>query len=369
MRKSHLLASALLKLSATRLADTLWGIDRLTVLVYHRIADPDAPNFRYFRRNVSATPEMFRRQMAYVAEHFNVIDLVMLQEFILRGCPLPPRPLLITFDDGYLDNYTNAYPVLRDCGFPAVIFLITNHMDHPMPPWWDQCAYFFEHTHKVQAQLPFIGEYDLATTEQRRAVCYIFNEKVKRVPEVYKQRAMHELQTILDVPLPSEDHSLFLSWQHVRELVANGIACQPHTATHPILSQVDYTEMARQLYESRCRIEAETNQVATAFAYPNGMTGDYTPDTLRVLREAGFVVAFTHKPGPMHAVTARQHPLEISRVPVDSRDTFEMFAMHVMGLLNAWRRPAFVPDRVARPDETQAAPGCLLPLAQRREQP
>ncbi len=369
MRKSHLLASALLKLSAPRMADTLWGPDRLTVLVYHRIADPDAPDFRYFRPNVSATPQVFRRQMAYVAEHFNVIDLARLQAFIRDGCPLPPRPLLITFDDGYLDNYTNAYPVLRDYRLPAVIFLITDQMDNPLPPWWDQCAYYFQCTDKSRAQLPFIGEYDLATPQQRMMVCHTFINKLKRVPEIYKQRAMHELQTILDVPPPPEGERLFVSWQQVRELVDNGIICQPHTVTHPILAQIDYAEMARQLYDSRCRIEAETCQPVLAFAYPNGLPGDYTPDALRAVREAGFSMAFTHKPGPVRAATARQHPLEISRVAVDRRDTFEMFVMHALGLLTAWQRPAFVPDRVGCPEGVVTAPGCLLNLAQRREQP
>src|SRR5436190_24399210 len=111
MRKSHLFASAMVKSRAFRLADTLWGPDRLTVLVYHRVADVHSPDFRYFRPNVSASPDLFRQQMAFVARHFNVIDLALLRESILHDCRLPPRPLLVTFDDGYVDNYTYAYPI------------------------------------------------------------------------------------------------------------------------------------------------------------------------------------------------------------------------------------------------------------------
>jgi peptidoglycan/xylan/chitin deacetylase (PgdA/CDA1 family) len=344
MRKSHILAATLIKLSAIRLADALWGPDRLTVLVYHRIGDADAPDFEGYRPNVSATPEQFRRQMAYVAEHFNVIDLARLQSFVVNDCPLPPRPLLITFDDGYLDNYTNAFPILRSLGLPAVIFLITNHMDDPTLPWWDQCAYYFRCTARTSAPLPFIGDCALATCEQRGTACDRLIETLKHVPEIYKQRAVQELRIVLGVDLPP-DQSIFLSWEQARELVANQIACQPHTVSHPILSQVDYAEMSRQLRESHARIEAETGQAATAFAYPNGLQGDYTEAALRAVHEVGYSLAFTHQPGPIHADLARQHPLEISRIPMNYRDTFEMFVTKVMGTFSFWRRPAFVPEQ------------------------
>ncbi len=351
MRKSHLLASALVKSGALRLADAFWGPTRLTILVYHRITDVNAPNFRYFRPNVGASPALFKRQMAFVAEHFNVIDLETLQKFVLHGVPLPPRPLLITFDDGYLDNYTTAYPILRDYGFPAVIFLITGHMDNPGLPWWEQCAYYFDATARKHAQLPFIGECDLSTPAQRLVARHLFMETIKRVPEIYKQRAIDELQTILDVSPPPADSPLFVSWEQVRELVANGVACQPHTVTHPILSQIDDVEIFRQFQESRSRIEAETGQAADVFAYPNGLHGDYTACALQALRQAGFSMAFTHNPGPMRPGDARRHPFEILRVPIYYPDTFEMFVTKVMGVFTLPRHPQYVASNAERVPE------------------
>jgi peptidoglycan/xylan/chitin deacetylase (PgdA/CDA1 family) len=366
MRKSHLFATALVKSGAVRLANTLWGPNRLTVLAYHRIADAFAPDFRYYRHSASATPELFREQMAFVAKHFNVIDLTTLREYILHNCRLPSRPLLITFDDGYADNYTNAFPILRDLGLPAVIFLITGRVDDPAPPWWDLCAYYFLHTLRERAQIPFMGEQDLSTPRQRDLICRTFGERLKRVPEIYKQRAISELPSILDVPPPDAHESLFVSWDQVRELVANGIACQPHTVTHPILSQIEYAEMYRQLTESRARIEAETGQTATTFAYPNGMPGDYTGMTLRALREAGYSMAFTHRTGPMHLCEAQQHPMEIARIPIDHGDTFEMFVMKVMGTFTRWQRASYVLDGVE--SRNRPAPeGSFLPrFAHRR---
>src|SRR5262249_9333665 len=152
---------------AVRLADTLWGPDRLTVLAYHRIADAFAPDFKYYRHSASATPELFREQMAFVAKHFNVIDLTTLREYILHDCRLPSRPLLITFDGGYTHNSPDAFPFRRCLALPAVIFLITSQMDDPALPWWDLCAYFFLRTARERAQIPFMGEQDLSTPRQR----------------------------------------------------------------------------------------------------------------------------------------------------------------------------------------------------------
>src|SRR5262249_33831995 len=142
--------------------------------------------------NVSASPAMFARQVAYVAKHFNVIDLAALREFIQLGRPLPSRPLLITFDDGYLDNYSNAYPVLRQYGLPAVIFLVTDWIGTPTIPWWDECAYLFQHTTTTHAVLPLIGERSLAVPDQRIAARDALMRALKQVPESQKQAAMQQ---------------------------------------------------------------------------------------------------------------------------------------------------------------------------------
>jgi peptidoglycan/xylan/chitin deacetylase (PgdA/CDA1 family) len=330
MRKSHLLAAMLHKIGAARALDAFWGPNRLTVLAYHRIAEV-GPDFDHYLPNVSAAPDLFARQMDWVAQRFHVIDLAALRAFVEEGKTLPPRPLLITFDDGYLDNYQNAYPVLRAHGFPAVIFLITGKMDHPARPWWDECAYYFLHTPRQQATLPLIGPSDLSTPEQRTTAREALMRRLKTVPESEQQAALHALPDALGVSILPEP-PLFVSWDQVRELVANGIACQPHTETHPILTRIPPDEARRQIAGSRARIAAETGQDVSAFAYPNGTLADYSRDTIQVLRETGYTLAFTLSPGPLRAGQVQRHPFEIPRVYLSRRDTLETFIMKVMGL-------------------------------------
>ena len=314
------------------LLDSPLSRHHLTVLTYHRVNDPNAPDFRYAQYNVSATPEQFSQQMEYVAEHYNVIGLQTLVDHVCNHQPLPDRALLITFDDGYKDNFTEAYPILKRHHFPAVIFLATGFLNTSAVPWWDQCAYYFRHTSKKHATLPLIGEQSLETPLAMEAAHETFIYAIKAVPEDQKQAALAQLPAALDLEAVAHDEQLFLNWDEVRELVANGIDCQAHTVTHPILSRTDAKDVQYQLSAARADIEQQTGKAVTAFAYPNGTPADYTASTLQLLRETGYQVAFTLVPGPSSSGEAIRNPLELRRNHIRYYDSFEMFTLKLLGV-------------------------------------
>ena len=330
-RAKGLAATALYRLGVDRLLDRHYGPERLTVLCYHRVNDPDAPGFVYDPEPVSATPENFRRQMDYVARHFNVIDLDALDAYVAHGRALPPRPLLITFDDGYRDNYTHAYPILRERGLPAVIFVAVGHIDDPHLPWWDRLAYLFRQAPAdSDPVLPLLGRLPLVTSAQREAAHQRMLARLKAIPEVAKAAALDDLEAALGVT-PPYDPGLFLSWDEIRELTANSIACQSHTVHHPILTRIPPEAARRELAEAKERLEAETGRLVTALAYPNGLPGDYDATVQQALRETGYHLAFTLTPGPMAAAEARRRPYEIARMFVRHQDTPASFALRAMG--------------------------------------
>lgn len=91
----------------------------IPVLNYHKVDNlPIA---------LSITPDEFDRQMAFLARHgYHTITPDQLLGYLQKGRPLPEKPVLITFDDGYVDNYLNAFPIMKKYGFTATIFLVTN---------------------------------------------------------------------------------------------------------------------------------------------------------------------------------------------------------------------------------------------------
>jgi len=97
--------------------------------MYHHIADPP-PDADPIRRDLSVSPQAFEAQLHYlVRAGYQPITLRDLIYHLTLGDPLPEKPIVLTFDDGYQDNYTNAYPLLKKYGFVGTFFIVTEPVD------------------------------------------------------------------------------------------------------------------------------------------------------------------------------------------------------------------------------------------------
>ncbi len=116
-------------------------VARVPILMYHYISVPP-PDADKYRLDLSVTPDNFAAQMAYLAaQGYHTIRVQDLTSYLLHGTPaLPPKPIVLTFDDGYVDNYQNALPILRKYKFTATFFIITQFIDDNRPGYltWDQ---------------------------------------------------------------------------------------------------------------------------------------------------------------------------------------------------------------------------------------
>jgi len=176
-------------------AGALYGGRRLTVLAYHRVADHQAPGFDTYRRNVSAAPEEFSRQMDYVAEHFHPVSLGRVAAALDGGPGLPRRALLVTFDDGYRDNLQAAWPILQARGIPMTLFLATDFVGGACAFPWDFAAWCFQYTARGAADLPVVGERMWATGEERERVLGSWLETLKRLPDAQREAiVLHHLE-------------------------------------------------------------------------------------------------------------------------------------------------------------------------------
>ena len=102
---------------------------KVPILMYHYISDPPA-DADVYRVDLSVTPEMFRQQMAYLSDNgYTPIDLYDLSAAIVSHKELPEKPIILTFDDGYLDNYEVAYPILQEYGFTGTFFVVSEFID------------------------------------------------------------------------------------------------------------------------------------------------------------------------------------------------------------------------------------------------
>jgi len=113
---------------------------RVPILMYHYISVP-SPDADDVRRDLSVTPQDFEEQLRYLVEAgYHSITLRDLIYYLAIGKRLPRKPIILTFDDGYRDNYTRAYPLLKKHGFVGTFFLITAPIDEEHEEYlsWDQ---------------------------------------------------------------------------------------------------------------------------------------------------------------------------------------------------------------------------------------
>lgn len=298
----------------------------LTVLNYHRIDDVSRVGFDTFVPNVTATPPEFARQMDYVRRHYRVISCEQLNAFRRGETDLPTFPLLITFDDGYYDNYSKAYPILKERNLPAVIFLATDHVGKDVPFYWDFVAYCFVHTRKKAAELPLTGYVSWNGIPERNAIVKRWIDSIKHSPAQEREKAVAQLASTLAVDVPSHAFAnLYATWDQVREMNRNGIEMGAHTATHPILTLISPSRVEEELCRSKQKIEEELGKPVTSFAYPNGGVKDFSSDIVELVKKTGFDLAFTLVQGTTRFADVKDRPLTIRRIYLGRSDTLPRF--------------------------------------------
>jgi peptidoglycan/xylan/chitin deacetylase (PgdA/CDA1 family) len=267
--------------------------DPFLVLIYHRVNLETNP-FAIERTPTGA----FRAQMRHLARSFHVMPLAEIVERMRTGEPLPPRTIAITFDDGYEDNYTEAFPILRELRLPATIFLTTGCIGTGESLWFDRVLHAFATTERDSVTLSWGAEMTgLRDTATRAQAAFQTLYGLMRLPNTERIEAIEGLVRDLDgggesVPLPP-----MLNWDHVRTMAAGGITFGAHTVTHPILTRLPLEEAKQEIETSKRRIEDETGRPVGLFAYPVGRRADYSPEVIELIAGAGFHAALTTAAG------------------------------------------------------------------------
>jgi peptidoglycan/xylan/chitin deacetylase (PgdA/CDA1 family) len=229
----------------------------LRVLMYHKVND--------LTPNPTTVPTgVFAEQMSLLERlGYTPVSLDAVREHYLEGAVLPPRAVLITFDDGYRDNLENALPVLREHGYPAVLFVPVGYLDDGRP-------------------LPH-----------------------------------EELLVTIGIRNPT------LDWDQLTELEAGGVRIESHGIGHWPLSALEPGEATREIALSKLRLEERLGREVEAFAYVKGSQADYRPEHASLVQQAGYKLAFTSVSGANGTASDRFRLRRYNIEPYPPR-TFEL---------------------------------------------
>lgn len=297
----------------------------LRILAYHSICDTDPAEYKFDDGAVSATTDSFREQMKFVSRHFQVLSFQQLFEFERAYGTWPDRALIITFDDGYKDNFTIAWPILKELGLTATFFLATGHIGQAELFWWDEIAYLLKHTHKQSFSLTDMQpSFPLNNLVSRQEAIEKVLAYVKRIPDEERRKFIVSLRNELETEVPSEIAAgMHMNWDEVRELADGGMEIGSHTITHPILSRVSPDRLKAEIADSRLKIEKETGKEVISFAYPAGQKGMFNQAAYDVVVQSGYQYAAAFDEGiPCQAMS---DPFALPRIHVERDDPVSYF--------------------------------------------
>jgi peptidoglycan/xylan/chitin deacetylase (PgdA/CDA1 family) len=294
----------------------------LLILGYHRIVpmrDPD--EFPFDSDLVSATPEEFMWQMQYIRRHLTPIGIDVLLAALAGERELPPRAVVVTFDDGYDDCVNYALPVLKAEGVPGCVFVASGQIGSAETFWFDQLAHALLTTDIRRLELPQIGIVeDLGPRgELRRALYGRVVDALKSVPDAARIEVLENVKRQCRVrPDPSVAAlSRPMSEEQVVQAARSGLSIQSHTVTHPILANLDPERMKLELADSRETIGRLTGIAPEVLAYPNGTWSDFGQREVDAARACGYRAAMTYESG--YQTTNEIDPFRLLRLPVNWR--------------------------------------------------
>jgi peptidoglycan/xylan/chitin deacetylase (PgdA/CDA1 family) len=311
--KRELLARVCTWAGLTRMLEDMPQRRALIVLNYHRIGNADETPFD--SGVFSATAEQLESQISYFKSRFHMATLE--EVFAMIGDDVPRgTSVLITFDDGYLDNYTLAFPILRAQGVQGVFFLPTAFIGTGKLPWWDEIAYIVKHSVKehIRLEYPEPATFDRKGNGGRRVsmqILRLFTQPAVKDPE----RFISELEKACEVSRPKGGTDrCFLDWQEAREMQEHGMAFGSHTHSHQILSKLSPELQQEEARCSREILERELNRKIDTLAYPVGLPHCFSPDTVSVLEQTGYRAAFSFYGGSN--LPGKMQPFDIRRYGV-----------------------------------------------------
>jgi len=312
------------------------------VLTYHRVLNQDDIKGYYHDPGIYVMKDTFEMQMRYLSSRFHLVSLGELVESLKNGGRLERNTCVITFDDGWRDTYMNGFPVLREYGIPAMVFLVSEYVGTNSWFWPERVAYLMTKYYgagelkghypskypRVPELSPFFPVVDSGLTPGEKIVATI--EAFKDLDQDTIEKMLLKLESALGIAgIEKNRKTLMLNWDEIREMCRSKITFGSHTKNHAILTRTSKKEIAEEVVGSGLQIAEHLASTCSAFCYPNG---NYD-DEIKEIVTRYYSCAFTSRHG---FVRHGDDLFELKRIGIhnDVTSTRAMFACRISGFLD-----------------------------------
>lgn len=266
------------------------------ILLYHRVA-----NLEIDPQLLAVSVVNFEKQIKYLKENFEILRFEDNWENIDRPS------VVVTFDDGYVDNLVNAKPILEQYEVPATIFVSTGNIGTEKEFWPNELERFIILNKNLPNYMSLsiqhmIKDFDFSSDRKKIESYHQIHTELKKMQSNERTEFMKELECVLNVDVPARELYRTVNEKELLALdTSKYITIGSHTVTHTQLSLQPSEIQKWELNESKAVLERILRHSVTLFSYPFGSHNDYTEDTVEFVKKAGYFKAASNYPGQIHS--------------------------------------------------------------------
>lgn len=307
------------------------------ILAYHGVTATPSPAKR-FSSKMFVPLQRFESQLDFLQRRCTVLSLSEAVARLQRRSPFPPRSVVLTFDDGYMNNASEVFPLLQERQLPFTIFPTTQMIGGGRAAWWHRLESGLDNTQQKDTVAlrasNQVGEFDLGNAAGRRKLFEWTQNLILGAPSE-EEEIMACIGRGLGSAQAVDKDSAFVGWDELKRMLESPLVeVGAHTNTHPNLVQLDGEHARQEILGSKSKLEAMLGRKVTSFAYPFGQPGTYDEGTIAVVKEAGFSCALTAIEGK---VRANADLFQLPRVPILGDDTHPIFVGKLLGVSSSYR--------------------------------
>ncbi len=307
----------------------------VVILTYHSVL-PSSPAFNRFDYRNCVTVENFDAQIKLLQRFFKIISLEEAVERMIDKTIDRPYAV-ITFDDGYRNNYKYALPVLKSNNVSATFYISTAFIGGNDILWTDLITALLIFTKrksiKIDLEKPY--HFNLRTPEEREKASVIIRTYLKNRPVEHLQptidlikAAINDVESLMDRDV---ERYRFMDWQEVRAMSEEGMEIGSHTHNHILLNMLSDNASRFELSRSKQLIETHTGRPCRSFSYPNGASGNFFSRHYEQLRKMGYHSAVTQISG-MNDIRSNRYAL--NRINITNKVNLSIFKAYLSGKYN-----------------------------------
>ncbi|GAA6204825.1 polysaccharide deacetylase family protein [Thalassotalea sp. SU-HH00458] len=267
----------------------------LAILYFHHVFEH---NNEYHPDDIIA--DEFDRKIKFLNKHFNILTMSEAMEK-LEAKQLPPKALVITFDDGYQDNFTIAAPILKKHNCPSTFFISTSGVDKGYL-WNDEVEQLISNTSVKKISAKIIGEQILIENQDDKINA--FQQLLSKLKFLSHNERTIQIKRLKDELGDVEFQRTMMTHEQIKQLHQDGFTIGAHTHSHTILTTETIDICREELLKNKNSLEATINDSIKYIAFPNGLfERDYQQKHYGIAKEMNFQAGFSTNDGGAISLT------------------------------------------------------------------